>query len=72
MAEPEVADLGDRALLRVFLLAFFLEYQNIIDLNVRVDDASLMQVVNALEDVMRPDVHLVVLDWLVLAEYTAA
>ena len=72
MAEPEVADLGDRALLRVFLLAFFLEYQNIIDLNVRVDDASLMQVVNALEDVVCPDVHLVVLDRLVLAEYSAA
>lgn len=69
MTQAEVANFSNRTLFSVFKLTFILLIdQDVIYFYVGVDDASLVHVPYALEDILCPNGHLVVLDGLVFSK----
>ena len=73
MTEAKVANLCNWEII-VFLLRkvagliLALENENVVHLDVSVDDASLVHVEYALEDILRPNDQLHILDRLILAK----
>ena len=72
MTEAKVANLSYRKVFVILLrsvtgLVLALENENVVHFNVSVDDATLVHVIDALEDVLRPNDQLHILDGLILA-----
>ena len=83
VAQAKVANLCNWTLLFVLLLNLvlssviglalvLLEDEYVVNLDVSVDDASLMHVPKALKHVLGPDHQFLILDWLVLTKDSAA
>ena len=74
MAQAEVTNFGHRILLLFVFLACcfrFLEDENVVNLDICVNDASLVQIPDSLQYILRPDDHLGIFNRLILTYYLA-
>ena len=69
MTEPKVADLCNGTLL-LLVSGRLWKDQYVVNLDVCMDDTSLVQIAETLEDILSPDCQLVLLDRLILAKNT--
>ena len=67
MAQAKVANFGHRILF-IFLACRFrlLEDENVVNLDIRVDNSSLVQIPDSLQDILSPDNHLGIFNRLLL------
>ena len=74
MAQAKVAYFGHRILLLFVFEARclrFLEDENVVNLDIRVNDAPLVQIPDSLQNILRPDDHLGIFNRLILPYYSA-
>ena len=72
MTQAEVANLSNRAIISFLLGSVIVENEYIVDFYVCVDDAPLVHVSDAVQDIHRPDLQFLVFDRLILSKYSFA